>query len=64
MNRCTSSLNATIMNNSMSQLLGPILVTGDHAKMARDTGRQPELPMDETLLNLYRYWEHEIGKSK
>ncbi|MFM9990076.1 MAG: hypothetical protein ACKVOY_01450 [Burkholderiaceae bacterium] len=22
------------MNNSMSQLLGPILVTGDHAKMA------------------------------
>lgn len=52
------------MNNSMSQLLGPILVTGDHAKMARDTGRQPELPMDETLLNLYRYWEHEIGKSK
>jgi nucleoside-diphosphate-sugar epimerase len=40
------------------------LVCGDHAKMARDTGCQPYVPMDEILLNLYRYWEHEIGKSK
>ena len=39
-------------------------VCGDHAKLSRDTGWQPEVPMDETLLNLYRYWEHEIGKSK
>jgi GDP-4-dehydro-6-deoxy-D-mannose reductase len=38
-------------------------VCGDHAKLSRDTGWQPEVPMDETLLNLYRYWEHEIGKS-
>jgi GDP-4-dehydro-6-deoxy-D-mannose reductase len=39
-------------------------VCGDHAKMARDTGWEPEVPMDETLLNFYHYWEHEIGKSK
>jgi GDP-4-dehydro-6-deoxy-D-mannose reductase len=39
-------------------------VCGDHAKLSRDTGWQPEVPMDETLLNLYRYWEHEIGNSK
>lgn len=48
----------------MSQLLGPALVTGDHAKMSIGIGCQPELPMDGTLLNFYRYWEHEIGKSK
>jgi GDP-4-dehydro-6-deoxy-D-mannose reductase len=39
-------------------------VCGDHAKLSRDTGWQPEVPMEETLLNLYRYWEHEIGNSK
>ena len=39
-------------------------VCGDHAKLSRDTGWQPGVSMDETLLNLYRYWEHEIGKSK
>ncbi len=39
-------------------------VCGDHAKLSKDTGWQPEVPMDETLLNLYRYWEIEIGKSK
>jgi hypothetical protein len=25
---------------------------------------QLKVPMDEILLNFYRYWEHEIGKSK
>ena len=39
-------------------------VCGDHAKLSIDTGWQPSVPIDETLLNLYRYWEHEIGKSK
>lgn len=39
-------------------------VGGAHAKMARDIGWEPEVPMDEILLNSYRYWEHEIGKSK
>ena len=38
-------------------------VCGDHAKLSRDTGWLPEVSMDETLLNLYRYWEHEIGNS-
>jgi GDP-4-dehydro-6-deoxy-D-mannose reductase len=38
-------------------------VCGDHAKLSRDTGWQPEVPIDDTLLNLYRYWEHEIGNS-
>jgi hypothetical protein len=41
--------------NSMSQLLGPALVKGDHAKMSTGIGWQPELPMDATLLNFYRY---------
>lgn len=36
-------------------------VCGDHAKLSRDTGWQPEVSMDETLLNLYRYWKNEIG---
>ena len=39
-------------------------VCGDHAKLSKDTGWQPELSMDETLLNLYRYWKNEIGNSK
>ena len=38
-------------------------VCGDHAKLSRDTGWQPEVPIDDTLLNLYRYWENEIGNS-
>ena len=41
--------------NSMSQLLGPALVKGDHAKMSTGIGWQPELPMDATLLNFYHY---------
>jgi GDP-4-dehydro-6-deoxy-D-mannose reductase len=39
-------------------------VCGDHEKLSDHTGWQPEVSMDDTLLNLYRYWEHEIGKSK
>lgn len=39
-------------------------VCGDHTKLTRDTGWQPEVSMDETLMNLYSYWEHGIGKSK
>jgi GDP-4-dehydro-6-deoxy-D-mannose reductase len=38
-------------------------VCGDHAKLFKDTGWQPEASMDETLLNLYRYWKNEIGNS-
>ena len=38
-------------------------VCGDHAKLSKDTGWQPEVSMDETLLNLYRYWKNEIGNS-
>lgn len=37
-------------------------VRGSHEKLTQHTGWQPEIPIDETLLNLYRYWEHEIGK--
>lgn len=39
-------------------------VCGDHSKLSEHTGWQPEVPMDETLLNLYRYWKNEIVKSK
>ena len=39
-------------------------VCGDHRKLSEHTGWQPEVPMDVTLLNLYRYWKHEIVKSK
>ena len=36
-------------------------VCASHAKLSADTGWQPLVPMDETLLNLYRYWEKKIG---
>lgn len=39
-------------------------VCGDHEKLSKHTGWQPEMSMDETLLNLYRYWKNEIGNSK
>ena len=38
-----------------------IRVCGSHDKLSQDTGWQPSIPIDQTLLNLYRYWEHEIG---
>ena len=37
-------------------------VCGSYEKLLRQTGWQPLVSIDETLLNLYRYWEHEIGK--
>ncbi len=37
-------------------------VCGSHEKLSQHTGWQPAVPIDETLLNLYRYWENEIGK--
>lgn len=37
-------------------------VWGSHAKLTAHTGWQPDVPLDQTLLNLYRYWETEIGK--
>lgn len=37
-------------------------VRGCHDKLTRDTGWLPQVPMDETLLNLYRYWEKKIEK--
>jgi GDP-4-dehydro-6-deoxy-D-mannose reductase len=37
-------------------------VFGSHEKITRHTGWKPTTPIEETLLNLYRYWEHVIGK--
>lgn len=37
-------------------------VCGSHEKLSQHTGWQPAVPMDQTLLNLYRYWESEIGR--
>lgn len=37
-------------------------VCGSHEKLSQHTGWQPKILIDETLLNLYRYWEQEIGK--
>lgn len=37
-------------------------VFGSHEKLSRHTLWQPEVPMTATLLNLYHYWENEIGK--
>lgn len=39
-------------------------VCGDHGKLSMHTDWQPEVSMDDALLNLYRYWENEIGNSK
>lgn len=36
-------------------------VCGSHEKLTRHTAWQPLVPMDQTLLNLYRYWEKKIG---
>ena len=37
-------------------------VCGNYDKLKHDTGWQPEVPVDETLLNLYHYWEKKIAK--
>ena len=39
-------------------------VCGDNEKLFRDTGWKTKVSMDDTLLNLYRYWKNEIGNSK
>jgi len=39
-------------------------VCGSHEKLKEQTGWKPEIPIDETLLNLYRYWENKINDSK
>jgi GDP-4-dehydro-6-deoxy-D-mannose reductase len=36
-------------------------VCGSHAKLTGHTGWVPVVSMDETLLNLYRYWERTVG---
>jgi GDP-4-dehydro-6-deoxy-D-mannose reductase len=37
-------------------------VRGSNEKLACHTGWQPTVSMDQTLLNIYRYWEQKIGK--
>lgn len=37
-------------------------VCGSHRKLSAHTGWQPLVPIDDTLLNLYHYWNSEIGK--
>lgn len=39
-------------------------VCGSYEKLNRQTGWKPEIPIDETLLNLYRYWEKKINDSQ
>jgi GDP-4-dehydro-6-deoxy-D-mannose reductase len=36
-------------------------VYGSHKKLSDHTGWQPTVPIDNTLMNLYRYWEKKIG---
>lgn len=36
-------------------------VCGDKRKLSAATGWQPAIPFDETLTNLYAYWEKQIG---
>lgn len=35
-------------------------VCGSHDKLSRHTGWQPAVPIDTTLMNLYRYWKNKI----
>lgn len=37
-------------------------VFGSHEKITRHTGWIPNTPIEESLLNIYRYWEHLVGK--
>lgn len=39
-------------------------VCGSHKKLKEQTGWKPEIPIDETLLNLYSYWDNKINDSK
>ena len=39
-------------------------VCGSHQKLMDHTGWQPIIPIDESLLTLYRYWEARINESK
>lgn len=38
-------------------------VCGSYQKLEEQTGWNPEVSIDETLLNLYRYWENKINDS-
>lgn len=35
---------------------------GNHAKLSAHTGWQPSVPIGQTLTNLYRFWQEEIGR--
>lgn len=37
-------------------------VCGSHDRLTAHTGWSPRIPIEETLMNIYRYWEQEIGK--
>ena len=37
-------------------------VCGSHAKLTEHTGWLPEVPIEETLLNLYHFWENKFAK--
>jgi len=37
---------------------------GDPARLERDTGWSPRIPVEETLRSLYESWEREIGESE
>ena len=36
-------------------------VVGSHEKLTQHTGWRPEISIDDTLFNLYRYWEKKFG---
>jgi GDP-4-dehydro-6-deoxy-D-mannose reductase len=36
-------------------------VCGNHDKLTQHTGWRPEKSIDETLMNIFSYWEHQIG---
>lgn len=37
-------------------------VCGSHAKLTQQTGWKPMIAIDQTLLEIYRYWENQVGK--
>jgi GDP-4-dehydro-6-deoxy-D-mannose reductase len=37
-------------------------VLGDHSRLTRDTGWQPEIPLEKTADDLLSYWRLELAK--
>ena len=53
-----------VVDNARYRPTDQLRVCGSHQKLMTHTGWQPSISIDESLLNLYQYWEARINESK